>query len=349
MLSGYYGFQNLGDEAICFCLIKELLDLGVPACEIVLLSQDPIEARKEYKVLSIHRQDLFLIAKYLRKTKLLISGGGSLLQDVTSKRSVPYYLGLLELARLFRVPYVCYAQGIGPIQTPSFLRWVKRSYQGALGFTVRDEASGEFLRDLGVLVDPSRITADPVFGLPCLAPKKRNKDTLVFNLRPHPAFLRNKGLWVQFLKDVTRELGLSICFLPLGPSDKEIGESLKKEIPGFTLVELGCFSEVQSYLAEHSLALLMRLHGIILSSIAGCYPLGLGYDPKVAAIGRRLGIPVFDVTPVLELLQSIACALQDLPFLQENLGMKVKEQKSLSKANQELLANALGLDFNGHF
>ena len=51
----------------------------------------------------------------VEKADLLISGGGSLLQNVTSGRSLYYYMGVLFLAKLVHTPIMLYAQGIGPI------------------------------------------------------------------------------------------------------------------------------------------------------------------------------------------------------------------------------------------
>ena len=47
-----------------------------------------------------------------------ISGGGSLLQDVTSLRNIVYYTGLIRMAGVAKKPAMIYAQGIGPLKKP---------------------------------------------------------------------------------------------------------------------------------------------------------------------------------------------------------------------------------------
>ena len=52
----------------------------------------------------------------MKDSELIISGGGSLLQDVTSKRSLLYYLSIIGLGKFFGKKVMLFAQGIGPIR-----------------------------------------------------------------------------------------------------------------------------------------------------------------------------------------------------------------------------------------
>ncbi|MGI5882936.1 MAG: polysaccharide pyruvyl transferase family protein, partial [Dethiobacteria bacterium] len=90
-LSGYYGFYNTGDEAILEAIIG-IVRRRLPGAELVVFSADPDHTRQEYGVESVSRTCLFSIFRTLHRADLLISGGGGLLQDVTSLRSVAYYL-----------------------------------------------------------------------------------------------------------------------------------------------------------------------------------------------------------------------------------------------------------------
>ena len=93
VISGYYGFDNTGDEAVLFSIIQALrrtCKQDLP--EIVVLSNQPEKTSKRYGVKAIDRWNIKLIYKTLKKSDLLISGGGSLLQDITSNKTIPYYL-----------------------------------------------------------------------------------------------------------------------------------------------------------------------------------------------------------------------------------------------------------------
>lgn len=164
VVSGYYGFGNAGDEAILEAMLRDVRALA-PAVRVVVLSGDPADTSARFGVEAVPRMNPGAVMRALRGADLFLSGGGSLLQDATGWGSVPYYAGLMGVARRLGVPVVVYAQGVGPLRRP----WLRRLAAAAVGaaseITVRDRLSCETLRELGV--DPARIrvTADPVFGL----------------------------------------------------------------------------------------------------------------------------------------------------------------------------------------
>ena len=52
VMSGYYGFQNAGDDAVCYAII-EALRQEMPACDITVLSNDPELTEKTYGVSAV--------------------------------------------------------------------------------------------------------------------------------------------------------------------------------------------------------------------------------------------------------------------------------------------------------
>ncbi|MBP7578818.1 MAG: polysaccharide pyruvyl transferase family protein, partial [Candidatus Obscuribacter sp.] len=112
VVSGYYGFNNLGDEAILEELVSELKTL-VALEDIVVLSQDPNATANLYGVKAINRWQISKIAGLMGQTKLFISGGGGLFQDTGSIKSVIYYGGLINIARMAGAKVMAYAQGLG--------------------------------------------------------------------------------------------------------------------------------------------------------------------------------------------------------------------------------------------
>ena len=62
------------------------------------------------------RFQVWKVLKALRRCDALLSGGGSLLQDRTSTRSLLYYLSIIRAAELFHKPVMLYANGIGPVR-----------------------------------------------------------------------------------------------------------------------------------------------------------------------------------------------------------------------------------------
>ena len=101
VISGYYGFNNSGDEAMLFAILKALYQ-RFGDTDITVISGNPERTTHTFGVKAIPRFDGFSILKCLYNSDLLISGGGSLLQDVTSWKSLIYYLSIIFTGVCFR-------------------------------------------------------------------------------------------------------------------------------------------------------------------------------------------------------------------------------------------------------
>ncbi len=91
LVCGAYGRGNAGDDAILEAIVTELRQMD-PDLPVWVLSRNPDDTRLTYRVNSIYT---FAFPRFLwrmRKTRLYINGGGSLMQDVTSHRSLWFYL-----------------------------------------------------------------------------------------------------------------------------------------------------------------------------------------------------------------------------------------------------------------
>src|SRR5690606_20512009 len=97
----------------------------------------------------------------LLESDALVSGGGGLLQDGSSRRSLTYYLGVIGLARLLRRPTVVFAQSLGPL-TPDGRTRVAAALKG-LPVMVRDASSLGLAESLGL---DASLVADPALLLP---------------------------------------------------------------------------------------------------------------------------------------------------------------------------------------
>ena len=81
----------------------------------IVLSNNPDKTSKAYGVECVNRFSVGQIKKAFEKTRLLIVGGGSLIQDVTSTKSLMYYLYCIRLAKKKGLKVMLYSNGIGPI------------------------------------------------------------------------------------------------------------------------------------------------------------------------------------------------------------------------------------------
>ncbi len=150
LISGYYGFDNSGDDAILKAIVKDIKRIGGEDVRIIALSNNPSCTEEIYGIEAVNRFGIKGVVKAIKDCDLFISGGGSLLQDVTSTRSLLYYITLMKLAKLYKKPVMVYANGIGPINR-SINRVLTRNILNKVDLiTLRDEDSKIFLEELGV-------------------------------------------------------------------------------------------------------------------------------------------------------------------------------------------------------
>ena len=107
VLSGYYGFDNAGDEALLTAISNSLRAVD-KTFEITVCRESGPDCYGP-RVRAVSRINPLVLIRELSRADLLISGGGSLLQDVTGPLSIPYYLGIVVLAKLLG-PEWFYAQ-----------------------------------------------------------------------------------------------------------------------------------------------------------------------------------------------------------------------------------------------
>ncbi len=343
-LCGYFGFANWGDEAILEAMCRQLESLGVPRYQITVLSGDPAFTEAMHGTKAVYRYDRRAIVRLLRRGPAVVSGGGSLLQDTTSWRTIPYYLGVLELARLFRCPTAVYAQGIGPVHRRLYRRWVGRAFRFVHAGSVRDAASRQCVLQWGGRPENCELAVDPVYSLSSASMGAGHRDdrTLLINLRPVAGKEPDMQLWRKLLT-LWQSSGWRITFAALGPGDEEMGARLSAEAE---LVDLRIrrpenLDEVMGLFAAHTAAVCMRLHGLLFAAVTGCLPLGISYDPKVEAAAEQLGIEAVSMGEVSLLGPQLDALWQHREENRSALSSRVQQLKLLEKHNQNVLRSVL--------
>ncbi|MDI3269520.1 MAG: polysaccharide pyruvyl transferase CsaB [Bacillota bacterium] len=303
LLHGYYGFGNAGDEALLFSLLQEFRERA-PQAELKVLSGNPQHTRSSFGVPAVNRFHPGEVVKALRWADLYILGGGTLLQDVTSLRSLHYYAAVLLLARLLGTPSILYANGLGPIDTAWGRFLTRHILKLPRLITLRDEQSLRFMEELGVR-RPAEVTADAALSLTLSLPREEEvrrlasfglepKGYALFALRP-PA--RGKGLppvLTELVLKIAREGELVPVFLPF---HRRLDEPLALEL----LEKVGSRGKILHVdptdtpsflllLKEAGIVLTMRLHALIMAAAMGKGALSIVYDPKVEGVARDLGL-----------------------------------------------------------
>ncbi|HHY05996.1 MAG TPA: polysaccharide pyruvyl transferase CsaB [Clostridia bacterium] len=307
VLSGYFGFNNAGDEAILYAIVKTLKQIE-PEVEITVLSHNPLKTKKQYDELGVkalNRWKLLEVLRALAGCDLLLSGGGSLLQDVSSSNSPLYYLGIIFLAKLFDKPVMVYAQGIGPLRRKRNKRLTAWLLNGVNKITVRDEESKKDLVAMGVHQEII-VTADPVLGFKKTeVEEKLGADILErYEVKRGPGekllgvYLRpwGKNDYLQPLAQALDQMvedGWQIVFVPMQfPGDISVAREAIHFVSnqqGVLLKEDYSPEELLSLTKNFDLIVGMRLHALIMAAVAGVPMVGLSYDPKVDRFLRQAG------------------------------------------------------------
>ncbi len=309
LISGYYGFNNAGDEAV-LAAVLEGLQRRFPGSEAQVLSGAPEVTRRLHGVEARPRWSARAIWRALGEADLLLQGGGGLLQDATSRASSVYYLGILRLSRLRRVPAVILAQGVGPLRTPALRRLTRREFSHAAAVTVRDQRSVDELAAMGLRQPAPVLTADPALLLqprPAEAQQRLQElglapeaPRLVLAPRAWPGArselraLRAEAAfsaWRGLAEEAGPRLGLEVLVLPFQePDDLALAAAVADGLPHAHLLSgVGHPGELVAHVAGARLVVAMRLHGLIFAAAQAVPAVGVSYDPKVAAFGERAG------------------------------------------------------------
>ncbi len=348
LISGYYGFNNAGDDVVLYGIISSLRR-EQPNISLAVLSNQPERTEALFGIPAFNRWSLSTIVRELKRSDLLVMGGGTLMQDVTSPRSVLYYLGIVTIAKLLGKPVVFYAQGFGPILKPFSRRMIKQVVNHVDIITVRDAESGEDFKACGVNKAPMYVTADP--ALTIHADDVSDEPGLLllselFDDMSRPLVAISVRDWKQEQKfkqviadaaDSFMKKGWNVLFLPmhypsdLAPSREIMG--LMKHSGAQLLEQPVSFHEIMSVLKKCTYVVGMRLHSLILACMLKIPFTGISYDPKIDRFVERAGMP--SAGHIKDLTQS-----RLLELLNEHLANLPREKQVIEERSRQLAREA---------
>lgn len=311
LISGYYGFNNIGDESILQAVVSNLRE-KIPEVEITVLSQHPESTAEKYQVLSVDRKSFFGVIKAIKKCDLLVSGGGSLLQDVTSKKSIIYYLMIMWITKLMRKEFFIYSQGIGPINSNLNRKLTASTLKKASGIVVRDQTSKELLVEIGIDEVDIVITADPVLGIEP-APlelgqeilrkegftRANAKHLIGFAIKENRLDSQFVGELEESIKQLTEDNEAQVVLIPFHyKEDLAVIEELQRRLGDrvFAVKNKYLTNEMMSIIGNMDLLVGVRLHSLIHAAIMGVRMIGISYDPKINAFLSSIGLKALSTT-----------------------------------------------------
>jgi polysaccharide pyruvyl transferase CsaB len=314
LISGYYGFDNLGDEAILESILQwfEKRDDVHP----VVLSNDPMATFDSYGVDSIRRTSLWQILKRLCGAPVILQGGGGLLQDKTSTKSLMYYLGIMLLGFVTGRRVVAFGQGIGPLDGEFAPLLVGEFLSQCDLVCMRDFKSYSFCQQRLPITANIKLMADAALLLNSADSEIVEDIYLQENIdlvgKPLVAFCvrgsRRDQVQINAIAraiDITTSnLGGGVVLIPFHhPEDFEYAEIIRKHVndKDSVVVVKGKYrpAEMLGLIGKCDLVVGMRLHSLIFAANMGVPFVAMSYDPKIDEFAGEFGIKPAVHTPLV--------------------------------------------------
>lgn len=313
VICGYYGFGNTGDNAILDALTEGLRKY-CPKTVITLMANNTKICRSRFGVRCAGRNNFLGVLFALRRASYFILGGGTLLQDATSPRSLNFYLMVSHLACAVGCRLIITGSGLGPL----YGRRSRRRVAALLGKTefigLREPTAYDMLRSLGVQLRRASVYADLAL-LTRRAPEGRvnflmseyvgkgregsEKRYVAVSLREVTQIKRKNPDTGAFVARLAASLD-GICdvisaeplFFNFSSDDADITSDVRTRMShaGVVLPRLTP-SEICGILSRCSVAVGMRLHMLVFALTVSLPAAGIAGDPKIGAFLDYAGLP----------------------------------------------------------
>lgn len=308
LICGYYGAGNAGDDA-SLAAVAGRLAAHDPTARLTATVRGrcggiPAGVRTV--------RTLREIKKELKKSRLLVFGGGSLLQDATSLRSLIFYAWVLRTAERTGCPSVIWG-GVGPLTTRTARRIAARAVRRTDAVYARDSAAAAEFLSLGARrVIPARDPAadtKPEDIPPELEKSLPRGRYIAFFPRSIAALRRPGGKRTGKKADDALFSALTGAaqrladghetvpvFAAMSPEDNAVCRRMAdatggRAIPAGTLTPGG----LVTLAAGADAVIAVRLHAAIFACSAGVPTVIVDHDPKTAGFAADAHIPALPV------------------------------------------------------
>jgi polysaccharide pyruvyl transferase CsaB len=322
VISGYFGFNNTGDEALLNSTIIEIKN-NLTDCNICVISHDVARTKQIHNVNAVDRMDFNAISDVISISDLVILGGGGLFQDhhkmniadlfsQSGYGTVSYAIVPL-IAKMHNKPVFYFAQGIGPLFSRESRSFVHFASQLADFITVRDLESEVLLKELCISDDKILLTADPAIKLKLASEESVNrifiKETIPFSDNYVCVSVRSwidKSIEDSYKKAIAKALdkfveqkNIYFLFVPFqiheyGDDDyvvsKEIIEMMKNKSKCYVLENVYDPTETAKIVSKSLFVIGMRYHSILLSINSHTPFIAISYDQKVTSLVKETGL-----------------------------------------------------------
>ena len=298
MTLGYQGFGNVGDEAILTGIEHALTGLDLEVIAVAGGSQAPIAAFPDRPRVRVpHFLPGWTFLRALRRADVLIMAGGGVINDYWPTL-IPRYLSWVLLARLLGTRVVWVSVGVGPLRHRLMRALAGLMLRLAQLVTVRDAVSASSMRQVAPSVRASTIP-DPAYFNDPPAPSTAAEGLGIVIRGPAPGERALAPVLASAIAELVRIRAghARVALLPMHmPVDEEAVAAVEAACDSLSIARPDVLplslqpGTAMSQLASFEVVLSVRLHGLILASLAGrpCVP--IVYDPKVALAAAELGL-----------------------------------------------------------
>jgi polysaccharide pyruvyl transferase CsaB len=302
-ICGAYGVGNVGDESILEAILAEIREID-PEIPVYVLSKNPKDTRRKNKVRSVHTFSILSFFRITHKISLYINGGGNLIQDDTSRRSLWFYLYTIMAAKKRGAKVIMYGCGIGPINYAFDMRLSSKIINKYVDvITLREDGSVAELEKMGVTRPEIFLAADPALSLNAAGPDivdsilfseglRTDGNYICFMVRKWPGFEEKIDAFAKAADYVSKRYRITPVFLPIDhQKDVEPSQqiSARMETPHHIIKGEYSAGAVTGILSRMWAVVSMRLHGLVFASGHGVPLVGVVYEPKVSAYLRYIG------------------------------------------------------------
>jgi polysaccharide pyruvyl transferase CsaB len=279
------------------------LRLQDPDLPITVMTRKPRQTGILTGVSTVHIFNIWKAGRIMKKSKLYISGGGSLIQNATSTRSLLYYLYSIRQAKKAGCKVMMYGCGIGPVTGEKNRRRSAQVLEENVDLiALRDPESLETLRSFGVHGPEIRITADPALlmeGDAAAAERYLEQNGLnpagqysLFVLRPWDGTQEKLSAICAAADYGWEKYGLAPLFYSLEPNrDEEITRAAAAMVkaPCRCLPPIEEGAALCGLMGRMGLVVSMRLHALVFACARQTRVAAISYDPKVSGFMSYLG------------------------------------------------------------
>ena len=290
LLCGYYGYSNMGDDALLLAAI-ERARMEFPGERVRALTKSGKSDSRKFGIECVARYSPLALVGAIRSSDRVILGGGTLLQNYTSRRSLLYYCALVLLARFLGREVIAWGSGIGKVEGRLSRAICKSAISKCSRFETRDLRSLALARH--VIGERAIDGVDLCERAGAICPDEARVSFLLGRIfgEDIPRFLAvalKGNADIELRAEVARmliadkERGREVVFFVMCErEDKTLSEEMAR-IVGGRIAENITLADLRGILRRADATYSMRLHALIASRLAGCAAFALGKEEKLS-------------------------------------------------------------------